>query len=340
LIKHEIIFELNQEYLDYLKNRNIKYILQNLLNTENTFGIIILYNIRGIKMNELLIKDENKIKNMIHEVRGKQVILSSDVAKLYKSETKVINQVVKRNIDRFPDEFCFQLSLSEWLILRSQNVTSNEERNRIMHGGTRYLPYVFTEHGIMMLAGLLKSDIAARVNIQIINAFVEMRKYIANNNYEKRISNIETKLIDYDNNFKELFNKFETKTNHLFYEGQIYDAYSLMLDIINSSSEDIKIIDNYVDKKLLDILSKTNKTILIITNKYNNEDYEKYKEQYNNVNIKISNAFHDRFIINDDKVLYHCGASFKDIGKKCFGINKIQDKKILSDLLIKINLIK
>ena len=166
-------------------------------------------------MNQLLIKEENKVKNMIYEVRGKQVMLSSDVAKLYNSETKIINQVVKRNINRFPNDFCFQLTLSEWLNLRSQNVTSSEERNQIMHGGTRYLPYVFTEHGVMMLSGLLKSDIAARVNIQIINAFVEMRKYIANNNYERRISNIETKLIDYDNNFKEIFNKFETKaTTH------------------------------------------------------------------------------------------------------------------------------
>lgn len=292
-------------------------------------------------MNQLLNKDENKIKNLIHEIRGKQVILASDVAKLYNSETKIINQVVKRNINRFPDDFCFQLTLSEWLNLRSQNVTSSEERNQIMHGGIRYLPYVFTEHGIIMLSGLLKSDIAAKVNIQIINAFVEMRKYIANNNYERRISNIETKLIDYDNNFKEIFNKFETKTtNHLFYEGQIYDAYSLMLDIINESKNDIKIIDNYVDKKILDIVSKTNKNIIIITNNYNNEDYEKYKEQYNNVNIKISNSFHDRFIIIDNKILYHCGASFKDLGKKCFGINKIEDKKILSDLLSKINLIK
>lgn len=193
----------------------------------------------------------------------------------------------------------------------------------------------------MMLSGLLKSDIAARVNIQIINAFVEMRKFLANSNYETRISNIETKLIEYDNNFKEIFNKFEQKANnYLFYEGQIYDAYSLTLDIINTSKDSITIIDNYIDKNLLDILSKTNKDILVITNKYNNEDYKKYKEQYNNINIKISNSFHDRFIIIDNKVLYHCGASFKDLGKKCFGINKIEDAKILTDLLNKTNLMK
>ena len=285
-------------------------------------------------MNELLIKEENNIENMIYEVRGKQVMLASDVAILYNSETKIINQVVKRNINRFPESFCFQLTELEWLNLRSQIVTSSEELK--MHGGIRYLPYVFTEHGIMMLSGLLKSDVAARVNIQIINAFVEMRKYISDNNYEKRISNIETKLIEHDNNFKEIFNKFETQNNHIFYEGQIYDAYSLMIDILNNSNNSIKIIDNYIDKKLLDILSKTNKEILIITNKYNNEDYQKYKQQYNNTKINISNSFHDRFIIIDDKILYHCGASFKDLGKKCFGINKIEDEKILKDLLIKL----
>jgi len=295
-------------------------------------------------MNELLIKEENKIENMIYEVRGKQVMLASDVAILYNSETKIINQVVKRNINRFPESFCFQLTDDEYLALkdkinkvslRSQIVTLNKSNNsRGMY--VKYLPYVFTEHGIMMLSGLLKSDVAARVNIQIINAFVEMRKYIADNNYEKRISNIETKLIEHDNKFKEIFNKFETQNNHIFYEGQIYDAYSLMIDILNTSNNSIKIIDNYIDKKILDILSKTNKEILIITNKYNNEDYQKYKEQYNNIKIKISNSFHDRFIIIDDKILYHCGASFKDLGKKCFGINKIEDKKILKDLLIKL----
>ena len=291
-----------------------------------------------IKMNELVIKKEQRIENMIYEIRGKQVMLASDVAILYNSETKIINQVVKRNINRFPESFCFQLTMAEWINLRSQNVTSSEKGNEIMHGGTRYLPYVFTEHGIMMLSGLLRSDVAARVNIQIINAFVEMKQYIANNNYEKRISNIETKLIDYDNNFKEIFNKFESKTtNHLFYEGQIYDAYSLILDIFNKSKDSIKIIDNYIDKNLLDILSKTNKKILIITNKYNNKDYEKYMEQYNNIKINISSSFHDRFIIIDNKTLYHCGASFKDLGKKCFAINKIEDKKILTDLLNKIN---
>ena len=160
------------------------------------------------------------------------MVTTRDVAQLYNSETKIINQIVKRNINRFPESFCFQLTRDEYLylreknneLLRSQFVTLNKSNNsRGMH--IKYLPYVFTEHGVIMLSVLLKSDIATKVNIQIINAFVEMRKYIANNNYERRISNIETKLIDYDNNFKVIFNKFNAKIgNHIFYEGQIYDA--------------------------------------------------------------------------------------------------------------------
>jgi len=290
-------------------------------------------------MNNIIEKDEIKIENMIYEIRGKQVMLASDVAKLYNSETKIINQVVKRNVNRFPDDFCFKLTLTEWINLRSQNVTSKEERNQIMHGGTRYLPYVFTEHGIMMLSGLLKNDIAARVNIKIINAFIEMKRYVLNNNYEKRISNIETKLIDYDNNFKEIFNKFKSKTtNHIFHENQIYDAYSLLIDILNSASKNIIIIDNYIDKKFLDVCSKTNKDIAIYTNKINKTDFEKYNKQYKNITVKIITSFHDRFIILDNIILYHCGASFKDIGKKCFAINKIENKDILNEILRSINL--
>ena len=164
-------------------------------------------------MNQLLTESKNKIENMIYEVRGKQVMLASDVAKLYNSEVNRINEVVKRNSNRFPEEFCFQLSSEEYkkikdeISLRSQNATlENVTTGKGKY--PKYLPYVFTEHGIMMLSGLLKSDIAARVNIQIINAFVEMRKYIANNNYDKRLSNIEIKLIEHDNSFKELFDKF------------------------------------------------------------------------------------------------------------------------------------
>ena len=287
-------------------------------------------------MNELLEKENIKIENMIYQIRGKQVMLSSDIARIYKVETKTLNQVVKRNINRFPENFCFQLTKDEYIILRSQNVTSSKINNPT-HGGNRYLPYVFTEHGIIMLSGLLKSNIAVEANKKIVIAFVSMRKYFSNNPYEKRISNVETKLIEHDNKINLILDKIDKQiNNNLFYEGQIYDAYSLMISIFDTSSTSIIIIDNYIDKTILNILSKTTKDIIIVTNKYNNDDYNKYKAQYKNVKLKINNSFHDRFIIIDEKTLYHCGASFKDLGKKCFAITKIEDNNYLIELLKKI----
>ena len=196
------------------------------------------------------------------------------------------------------------------------------------YGGRRYLPYVFTEYGITMLAGILKSDNAVKMSLKIVDTFIAMRKYISTNMLEQRyINNMVLEHNEKINLLEETFN------NHIFFEGQIYDAYSLMLDIFNESNNNIIIIDNYIDKTLLDILSKTSKNILIITNKYNNEDYEKYKQQYSNVKFKISNSFHDRFIIIDNKILYHCGASFKDLGKQCFAITRIENENWIRELL-------
>ena len=284
-------------------------------------------------MNNIILNEELKIEDMIFEVRGLQVMLASDVAKLYNSETKIINQVVKRNIKRFPDHFCFQLTIDEYNSLRSQNVTSKEYIN-VTRGGNRYLPYAFTEHGIMMLSGLLKNDVAVEINVKIINAFVTMRKYISNNLIEQRYINDlvlkDTKRIDL---IEKTLLEFKEKNNHIFFEGQIYDAYSLLIDIFNKSKEEIIIIDNYIDKNILDILSKTKKKVKIIINKYNNQDYEKYRIQYKNVDLIINNTFHDRFIIIDNKVLYHSGASFKDLGKKCFEISRIEEDEILMEIL-------
>lgn len=290
-------------------------------------------------MDTIIKSNTIKIEDIIYKIRGKQVMLSSDVAKLYQVETKRINEVIKRNIKRFPESFCFQLNNEELdiLCLRSQFATLNKSNN-LRGGNIKYLPYVLTEHGIMMLSGLLKSDIAIKVNIQIINAFVEMRKYLSNNNIENRLYNIETKIIEYDNNFKILFDKFDSKTNsNIYFEGQTYDSYSLLRDILNSSKNNIIIIDNYLDKSVLDILKETNKKVIFITNKYNNRDYEKYKSQYDNITLKISNSFHDRYIIIDNQTLYHSGASFKDLGKKCFNINKIEESKIINSLLEEIS---
>ena len=286
-------------------------------------------------MNEVIETEEIKIENMIYEVRGVQVMLASDVANLYHVETKVLNQTIKRNLNRFPDKFCFQLNNHEvdQLSLRSQFVTLNKSNNfRGQH--FKYLPYVLTEQGIMMISGLLKSDIAVKVNIQIIDAFIKLRKYVSTSLLEQRYINglvlENSKRIDL---IEETLSTFKEKNNHIFFEGQIYNAYSIMLDILNTSKNNIIIIDNYIDKNILDILSKINKRITLITNKYNNEDYNKYKEQYFNIDLVINNKIHDRFIIIDKKVLYHCGASFKDLGKKCFAISKIDDDKLLNTLL-------
>ena len=288
-------------------------------------------------MNSIILKEQVKIENMIYEIRGKQVMLSSDVAKLYQVETKRINEVIKRNINRFPDTFCFQLTSDEVDILfsRSQIATLNKSNN-LRGYNIKYLPYVLTEQGIMMLSGLLKSDIAVKVNIQIIDAFVKIRKYISSSLIEQKyINNL---VMEHEERLKlveKTFSNFKEKNNHLFFKGQIYDAYSLLIDIFNKSKKKIIIIDNYIDKNLLDILSKTNKNITIITNKYNNQDYEKYKMQYKNIKLIINNTFHDRFIIIDKEILYHSGASFKDLGNKCFEISKIEDADILNNLLKK-----
>ena len=283
------------------------------------------------------LKEELNIENMIYEIRGKQVMLNSDVAKLYNVETKVLNQVIKRNINRFPEEFCFQITNYEFhdLRLRSQIVTSSWNN----YGGMRYLPYVLTEQGIMMLSGLLKSDIAAKINVQIIDAFVKMRKYISNNLIEQKYIN---QLVLEDHNsiklLQESFSKLEEKQkiNTIFYEGQIYDAYSLLIDILRTSKKEIMIIGNYAGKELLDILKEININIKIVSSNIDNMLKKKYESQYSNVSFINNNTFHDRFLIIDRKILYNSGSSFKDLGKKCFYIGKIDDEEILNNILKKI----
>ena len=290
-------------------------------------------------MNEVMI-DNSKIENMIYEIRGKQVMFNSDVARLYNVETKVLNQVIKRNINRFPEEFCFQITIEKLgnLSLRSQNVTLNKSNNyRGLH--YKYLPYVLTEQGIMMLSGLLKNDIAAKVNVQIIDAFVKMRKYISTNLIEQKYIN--KMVFDHDNEIKllqESFSKLEKKEkiNHIFYEGQIYDAYSLLIDILSKVKEEVIIIDNYAGKELLDIIKDISVDIKIVSSNIDSTLKKKYESQYSNVTFINNNTFHDRFIIIDRKELYNSGASFKDLGKKFFSLNKIEDKEILSNIIKKI----
>ena len=283
------------------------------------------------------LKEELNIENMIYEIRGKQVMFNSDVARLYNVETKRINEVIKRNINRFPEEFCFQITIEELekLSSRSQFATLNKSNNYRGYN-IKYLPYVLTEQGIMMLSGLLKSDIAVKVNVQIIDAFVKMRKYISNNLYqnEKILINHENRLLMLEESFDKLNEK--EKINHIFYEGQIYDAYSLLIDILSKSKEEVIIIDNYAGKELLDIIKDIKQNIKIVSSNIDSTLKKKYESQYSNVTFMNNNTFHDRFVIIDRKELYNSGASFKDLGNKCFALNKIEDKKILNNIIRKI----
>ena len=282
-------------------------------------------------MNQIIQKEN--IENLIYEIRGKQVMLDSDLARLYNIMTGNLNKAVKRNIERFPEDFMFQLTKEEYDTLIFQTGISKGR------GGNRKPPYVFTEQGVSMLASVLRTDIAAKVSVNIMRAFVTMKKYISTSLLEQKyINNLvlkDNKRIDL---IEETLSSFKEKNNHIFFEGQIYDAHSLLIDIFKRSKNEIIIIDNYIDKYILDILSKTKKKIILITNKYNNEDYNKYKSQYKNVKMIINNKFHDRFIIIDRKTLYHCGASFKDLGNKCFAITKLEDNEYLNKLLKNINI--
>jgi len=261
-------------------------------------------------------------------------MLDSDVAMLYHYETKNINKAMKRNIDRFPADFCFQLTEDEAENLRFQFGTSSLEKEN--YGGRRYLPYVYTEQGISMLAGVLKNEIAIQVSINIIRAFIEMRKFIANNsNMFNRLTTIEYKLLEYDKMFDEVFNELQRKQESkfkqkIFFDGQIYDAYSLIINIIKSAKSKILIIDNYIDDTILEMLTKKNKDVKVViltSNKTNISklDIQKFNKEYPLIEVAQTNKFHDRFIVIDNKELYHIGASLKDLGKKCFAISKIED---------------
>ncbi len=279
------------------------------------------------------LKEELNIENMIYEIRGKQVMLDCDLAKLYecKNGTKDINKAVKRNIERFPKNFYFQITEEEMKKLWFQSGTANKM--------IRSLPYVFTEQGIAMLSSVLHTQIAISQSIRIMDAFVKMRKIISSNLIEQKYIN---ELVIKDNErinlLEESFSKLEEKEkiNHIFYEGQIYDAYSLLIDIFKGAKEEIIIIDNYADKSILDMITNLNVKVIIVTKKFNllkDIDIKKYNRQYNNLKVIYGDKFHDRFIILDKKVLYHSGASYKDLGNKCFGITKMEDKEYLKTII-------
>ena len=282
-------------------------------------------------MNDLIIKDNIKIEELIYEVRGKQVMLDSDLAILYEVETKRINEAVKNNIEKFPERYSFRISEEEYNFLKSKVSTSK--------GGSRKGHNVFTEQGVYMLATILKSKAASEMTIAIMDAFVLMRRFISNDLYKN--NNI---LINHENRIlllEESFDKLSTKkyNNHIFYDGKIYDAYSLLIDILSKAKEEIIIIDNYAGKELFDITRNINVNIKIYTKNIDNISKKKYEKEYSNIEIISTDIFHDRFIIIDNKELYNIGSSLKDIGKKCSSVNKIEDTVIISELIDRLKLI-
>ena len=295
----------------------------------------------------IIVSKENDIKNLVYNIRGKQVMLDSDLAKLYQVETKRLNESVKRNEKRFPESFCFQLSEEECNRLNEEYSTEKDEKE---YGGRRYLPYAFTEPGIAMLSAVLKSEMAIQVSIRIMNTFVEMRRFMTSNTMMlNRINQLE---IQQTNHKKEADEKFERifeyissnkeSNQKIFFEGQIYDAHSILIKTIQKAKKNIKLVDGYIDINTLDIIAKkeSNIPVAIYTHtskKVSQNDINKFNSQYSELEIKNTRAFHDRFIIIDDEEVYHIGASIKDAGKKCFGMSKILDDDIKQQLLNKLN---
>lgn len=288
------------------------------------------------------------IKGMIYVIRNQQVMIDSDLAMLYQVETKRLNEAVKRNISRFPEEFRFQLTQEEAESLWSQIATLNENGGRGKH--RKYLPYVFTEQGIAMLSAVLHSDTAIQISISIMKSFVEMRRFIASNALLfERISNVELKQLEYqkqtDEKLEQIFDyisEHEESSQKIFFDGQIYDAFSLIVALIQKADKEIILIDGYVDIGTLNLLSKKNKdvSVTIYTQKntrLTKADIDSFNAQYPPLAVEYTNAFHDRFLILDRKIAYHIGASLKDAGKKSFGISLIQDPGIVKELLQRLN---
>ena len=288
-------------------------------------------------MNKVMEKEIVSIENIIYKIDGVEIMLDSDLAILYNVETKRINEAVKNNPEKFPRRFSFILSDNELENLWSKFSTANISRM------SRTNPRVFTEQGVYMLATILKSKVATEVSIRIMDTFVKMRHYI---NYNKsflpnRFLLLEDKVDKNTQRIDELFDKFNPKDivkNYLFFEGDFYDAYSTLIDIFNRSLDEIIIIDNYAGKELLDVLKKIDRKNTIVSKNIDEKLVKKYQKQYHNVTFVNNDSFHDRFIILDKYVLNMCGASFKDLGKKCFCINEMKDKIGLKEILKEIGL--
>lgn len=293
-----------------------------------------------------LITTENNFKDKIYTIRDVQVMLDEDLAFLYKVPTRRLNEQVKRNLSRFPKEFCFQITKNEYENLKSQFATSNLTSQIVTskkHGGRRKLPYVFTEQGVAMLSAVLKSETAVRVSIKIMQAFVEMRKYLVSyGQLFQRVDRVEKKQlkfeIDTDQKFDQVFNALSVNeiipNKKLFFEGEIFDAHLFVSEIIRSAKTEIVLVDNFIDDTVLTLFikRKPNVKVIIYCRKITREillDVKKFNSQYSPLEIRELNLSHDRFLIIDGQDFYHFGASFKDLGKRWFACSKFDHQALI-----------
>ena len=283
------------------------------------------------------------IENKIYMIRGQQVMIDRDIAVLYGVETRRLNEQVKRNAERFPEEFCFQLTREELESVMSQFATSPKSNMFTgQDGGTRKLPYAFTEQGVAMLSAVLKSETAVKMSIQIMKAFVAMRKFmLVNAQVFQRLDKIERHQITTDSKIEELFDKMDKykidDTQGIFFQGQIFDAYSKFESFLAKAKKEIVLIDGYVDLSILERLAKKHKNVSVTIytdpkTKLTTQDVQKFNAQYPTLTVQYTNKMHDRFLIIDNTVLYHIGASLKDLGKKCFAF-EILDSSLIPTIL-------
>ena len=273
------------------------------------------------------------VESLILNIRGQQVMLDRDLARLYGVETKSLNQAVKRNIERFPERYRFQLNKVE----TKELVTNCDRFNSLKHSSIA--PNAFTEQGVAMLASVLKSDTAVRVSIRIIDAFVAMRRFLSTNaQLFSRIETLEHQQLSMlnrqdeterkiDRIFQELEDKNPKPTQGIFYDGQIFDAYTFVCGLIKEAKKTIVLIDNYIDETVLTLLDKRKQSVgaTIYTKTMSRQirlDLDRHNAQYPPISVAIASNFHDRFLVIDETV-YHIGASLKDLGKKVFGFTKM-----------------
>lgn len=301
---------------------------------------------------ELVLQENVDIKSMIYTIRGQQVMLDSDLAKIYGYEVKRLNQQVKRNINRFPEDFMFQLTREEVEFVKSQIVTSRDDGLFAgQDGGRRKLPYAFTEQGVYMLATVLKGAMAEQQSVLIMRTFREMRKIISNNMYmlppsvHKDIEYLKERQLETDNTLKQIMTYIDDKeidNQKIFFEGQTYDAFTFIVNMIKTANNSIILIDGYTDSKTLDILSEKKQNVDLTiysfsSHKPTNTAISNFNSQYPLITVKTMHSCHDRYLILDDQIVYCIGASIKDAGKKSFSITKFEDICSVRNLITKLD---